>query len=323
MKSVRGAILDLGSNSVKFMLAEQRGSVLTVHREKAFPTRLAKDLIKTGRLQGSAMRGTLAVLRACKKEADAFGAEKLVAIGTSALRSALNRDTFLKPAATILGAPIRVISGTMEGNLIFAGICSHPRWKKKEVLAVDIGGGSVEFVRGTNGKIIRSKSLPLGCVRIRERFFKKEPASAADLAAADAFLEKAVARETAAKKGRPFTLVGTGGTLTALGLMSFPLNNRPRVEELEGVRLTLSFINASRLQLAAMTTAQIERQTGLPPGRSDVILAGATILRAIVRQAGTKAIYMGGRGLRYGLWMREFAPVPFRNVVWRHDDAGH
>src|SRR5688572_23880055 len=107
----KAGVIDIGSNSVKLMLAEQRGAVLKVVREQAFVTRLAEGMGPERRLQAGPVAKSLKILRQCRKEADAFGVQKLAVVATSAVRGAVNPEVFCVPARHLLGTPVRVITG--------------------------------------------------------------------------------------------------------------------------------------------------------------------------------------------------------------------
>lgn len=316
MKPVRGALFDLGSNSIKFMLGEQSGATLTIHKEKAFVTRLAENLEANGRLSPRAMKRSLSVLKACCREARDFGATAITAVGTSALRSAENRRDFIRLAREEAGLPVRVISGKAEGELVFAGISSSRLWAHKPILAVDIGGGSVEFITGKAGRISFNRSLPLGCVRVRDHFLKSQPVSHAVIEETTAFLRGKMAR-TLKDRCQDRVLVASGGTAGALAWLQFPPDRRPPLESLEGFEISLKALDRVLHDLAPLSSPRIQKQFQLPPGRADIVVAGAVILRSILLQSGIPQARFASRGLRYGLWLRDIAPRPFRHVKWQ------
>lgn len=316
MKPVRGALFDLGSNSIKFMLGEQSGATLTIRKEQAFVTRLAEDLEASGRLSPRAMKRSLAVLKACCREAGDFGVSSIVAVGTSALRSAVNRRDFIQLARRETGLSIRVISGKAEGELVFGGISSSKLWARKPILAVDIGGGSVEFITGQSGRISFNRSLPLGCVRVRDHCLKGQPVSQAVVGEATQFLRGKIAR-TLQNHCQDRMLVASGGTASALAWLQFPPDQRPPLDALEGFEISLQALDQVLHDLAPLSSLRIQKQFRLPPGRADIVVAGAVILRSILLQSGLSKAHFASRGLRYGLWLREIAPRPFHHVKWQ------
>jgi exopolyphosphatase/guanosine-5'-triphosphate,3'-diphosphate pyrophosphatase len=317
---LRAAVLDIGSNSIKFMLGHQEGSLLTIHREDAITTRLGHKLALTGKICLSSQQSTLKVLRDCKKAANKFGAEKLVAVGTSALRSAANRDKILDPARKILGTPVRVISGKLEGKLVCSGTTSFHRWQRKNILVIDIGGGSVEFVCGNQGEPRLIKSLPLGCVRVRDTLLHGKQPVRQDI------LESAVGELTEKMRagfrnfiGTGAVILGSGGTCTTLAALHCSGQPRVRVHELEGTAIRRTELKTLLDFLAACNLRQLRAHPRIPYRRADVITAGTCVLYAAMQVLDAKTMHCTTRGLRYGVWQKMIAPKPFKAV---HHEQG-
>lgn len=318
--TLRGGILDIGSNSVKFMLAEQRGSELHIHHEKAFTTRLALGLIKTGKLADEPISETLDVLHACQEQAvEVFGAEKLITVGTSALRSASNPSALCTPASKFLQTPIEVISGELEGELVFGGITLHPDWQNREVLALDLGGGSLEFVHGLGTEVFSSVSFETGCVRIHERFLKAQPPSLSAISDAVTYVQEATQSHTQTLRGRNYTLVGTGGTMVTMALMHLkpepPFRAATDADNLsisrEQLQEVLEYLSSSSLET-------LQKNTYIPKGRADIITTGAVIFAAVMDALGADQITTVTRGLRYGAWRKWLAPEEVKTVIPGH-----
>jgi exopolyphosphatase/guanosine-5'-triphosphate,3'-diphosphate pyrophosphatase len=319
---LRAAVLDLGSNSVKFMLGQQDGARLTVHREEAITTRLGHQLALTGEICRAARHATLRVLRHCQRAAAAYGAQKIIAVGTSALRSATNRDELLAPAREILGAPVRVVSGKLEGELVYAGATSYHRWRQRDILVIDIGGGSVEFVTGSAGRLTRAGSLPLGCVRVRDALLRGRQPVPRELWAATVS-ELAEQMRVGFKK---FTaggavVLGSGGTCATLTALHRADHPRVPVHELEGLAIRRAEALTLLEFLASRTLAQLRAHPRIPSRRAEIITAGACVLLAAMRALGANTVHCTTRGLRYGVWQRMLAPTPFKTV--RHEICHH
>jgi exopolyphosphatase/guanosine-5'-triphosphate,3'-diphosphate pyrophosphatase len=307
--------LDIGSNSIKFMLGHQDGSTLNIVREDAITTRLGHKLALTGKICAASRQSTLKVLRDCKREAEKFGAEKIIAVGTSALRSAANSDTVLEPAKKILGTPIRVISGKLEGELVYTGTTSFHRWQQKDILVIDIGGGSVEFVYGTNGKPGKIKSLPLGCVRVRDALLHGKQPVSPDLL--DDAIETLTTRMRNGFKdfiGLPAVVLGSGGTCTTLTSLHCSGSPRVHVHELEGIAIRHAELKTLLNFLASCSLKRLRAHPRIPYRRADVITAGACVLYAAMQVLDAKAMHCTTRGLRYGVWQKMIARQPFKTV---------
>ncbi|MDR2463391.1 MAG: hypothetical protein LBD30_06390 [Verrucomicrobiales bacterium] len=312
---LRAAVLDLGSNSIKFMLGHQHGTLLTVHREEAITTRLGHRLALTGRICDASRRATLRVLHDCQRRAAQFGAEQIIAVGTSALRSATNRDDLLTPAKAILGTPVRVISGKREGELVYAGTTSYHRWQRRDILVVDIGGGSVELVSGSGGQLRRANSLPLGCVRVRDALLRhRQPAPPELLAATLNELTDAMRAKFKNFTGSGAILLGSGGTVTTLTALHCAARPKMEIHELEGLAIRRAELQRLLHFLASRSLDELRAHPRIPRQRADVITAGACVLTAALTVTGMKSVHCTTRGLRYGVWQRMLAPVPFQTV---------
>ncbi|NJK91874.1 MAG: hypothetical protein HC904_08640 [Blastochloris sp.] len=314
----RAAILDLGSNSIKFMLAEQRGGTLRIHREQAVTTRLGASLALTGKLSASSIDATLEVLRQCKAQADAYGARTLLAVGTSALRSARNSQDVLSPARKILGRPIEIISGKKEGELVYAGASSNPRWSTRPVLVIDVGGGSVEFVLGAQGQVHRSISLPLGCVRIKDLYLQEQAPDPLGLQNAQQDLQHQIQRRILPHlpPDKNLCVIGTGGTMITLALIHLQADASQHLDHLEGTKLSRQQLTLIRQNLASQSLAQLQSHPSIPASRADIITAGSLIFESCLSALHLPNIHCGTRGLRYGLWRKKLAPQPITRMIY-------
>ena len=164
---MRYAVFDLGSNSIKCVMAETHARGVRILHEESISTRLAEHLIDTCELRPEAIARTLAALRQIRAQADELGITHFRAVATSAVRDSRNRREFLRAAREVLGFPVRLLSGTEEAETIFAGVTADPHWRGRDIFIHDIGGGSAEWVQGRHGKMEKRISLPLGAVRLR------------------------------------------------------------------------------------------------------------------------------------------------------------
>lgn len=308
---IRGAVMDLGSNTFKFMLAEQRGDILDVHLETAFPTRLGESLAETKKIKPSSMKKAFKALKEFRKKIDSWETQRIAVIGTHALRRAANYKDFLTPAEKILNTKIHIISGKEEASLVYAGVISNPRWKKEKILDIDIGGGSVEFVCGKNGEISHLQSLSIGGVRIRDLFLSRYPLKKSSLEKAEDFLLKEMKKHL--HKFLPFRgkLLSTGGTINTLCAIQSQKDEWP---SLEGFRLTYSALHQIFLKLSPLSLDEIKTKFGIPDNRADIIVPGALILLSAMKVLRQKQIYCCIRALRYGIWNRRISPLPFKHI---------
>lgn len=313
--STRAVIFDVGSNSVKFFLASQTGSILTVHQEEATTTRLGASLALTNQLCAQSIQSTLHVLKKSMRKVKAFGVDQVLAVGTSALRSATNSQEVLAPAREILGTSLKLISGKVEGELVYAGATCLSHWIKKTVLVIDVGGGSVEFVIGCEGKVLKSISLPLGCVRMKDLFFDQQPPKPERMRQAQAHLIKEIKQKVLRHLPTDFITLGTGGTMITLALMKGGHPHNHWDPALEGTKLSLAELLTHRESLAKSSLSQLRKNPSIPQARADIITAGATIYSSALEALGLSHIQCATHGLRYGLWSQKIALQPFKRII--------
>lgn len=299
----RYAIVDIGSNSVKFLVGEPLKTKLKVIAEASLPTRLAEGILRSGELKPEAMARTFEALTELRQRADELGVEALRPVATSAVRDSSNRKKFLREAGKILREPVIILSGEQEAEAIFAGVSLDPSFKKQGVISVEVGGGSAQWTEGALEEISHRLSLPLGAVRLRERFIKDHPVTPAILnlmrAAVGDQLDHAL-KLYALKNKR---LVATGGTITSLVAVRLKLKewNRNAIDHFVFTKADLArFLN----RLSKLPLDKIRKLPGLPPKREDLILPGGVVFLATMDVLGAKELTVSVRGFRYALLHR-------------------
>jgi len=175
------AVVDIGTNSMRFMLCEIEGSVITKKEKELIVTRIGKGVSKTGMITENSMAKNIEALKYFKNKADRYGALEMYTIATSAVRDALNGDIFVADALNQAGVKVMVISGEEEAELGHKGVLSEIQNSEENVLVIDIGGGSTELILGSKNKIDYSISIPAGAVRMTEQFISSNPISSADI----------------------------------------------------------------------------------------------------------------------------------------------
>ncbi len=293
------ATIDIGTNTTLLLVARVAAGVPTVALdERAEITRLGRGIGTGGTLGAEGIARTLAALRDYAAVARRHGAP-IAAVGTEALRRAPNSADFLGPAAEILGSPIEVIDGTREAILTFRAVAdAFPDALAGSLVVVDIGGGSTEIVVAEDGAVKAKTSLPLGSVRLTERFIHSDPPRAEELQTVTDAVDT-VLGGVAWPARRP-TLVGVAGTVTSLAAMAENLASYD-AGRVHGYRLSRPALTAQIAHLKVAAQAERERIVGLDPRRADVILAGALILDRIAAAAGVTEIRVSDRGIRWGL----------------------
>jgi exopolyphosphatase/guanosine-5'-triphosphate,3'-diphosphate pyrophosphatase len=301
--------IDIGTNTLRLLIADTNGSSLReLHGDRRI-TRLGRGLDRSGALSLDAREASLAVLSEFAAEVKRRGAEAVSAVGTSALRNARNAGEFIADVRGRTGIAVDVISGEEEARLTLLGVAAAVRRPgggdggPGPALVVDIGGGSTEviFARGTAHPGI--VSLHLGAVYLTERFIHKDPPAQAEVAelrsAVRAELAKAGDILAAEPDHRPEQCIGTAGTITTLAAVDQALDNYDP-EKINGYILSASSISRIVGRLAIMTLAGRRAITGLEKGREDIILSGAIVAQEIMDHWGYDRMLVSDWGLREG-----------------------
>lgn len=307
---IRGAVLDLGSNTFKLLLAEQKGGVLRIAHEKAYPVRLGEGVAVTRRLQPLAVRRALKMLFFLQKKISTYGPSKVVAMGTGALRRARNRQTFLQPAAKILGQPVRILSGLEEGRLIALAARSlskspRPRYH------IDLGGGSLEVIDSKSPKKPKIQSLDIGCVAVRDTLLPHQPPSPDEWMNARGKIEAALRK--LARPGRPGQATFTGGTGHAYACLLRKKNVKAR--RLEDLPIRREELIRLILHLLPLSAREIARLPGMPQDRVSVALPAFLVLDEAIQRLRLSKIRVSTHGLRYGIWLAHLAKAPVRKIA--------
>jgi exopolyphosphatase/guanosine-5'-triphosphate,3'-diphosphate pyrophosphatase len=309
---MRAAALDLGTNSTRLLvadLAHAAAPVVPLDRRMTI-TRLGQGVDAERRLAPEAIERTLAALREYRTAMDAIGEVTAVrATATSAARDATNRADLFEPAAEILGVELELLSGTEEASLSFAGATAELGDDvPAPYLVVDIGGGSTEFVVGTDTPS-GSRSVDIGCVRITEQWLHSDPPSPEELSQAvhvvREYVTDVVLEVPAVKEAR--TLVGLAGTVTTVAAVELGLAEYDR-DKIHHLRLPRAAVEEIFRTLATETAAERRHNPGLEPGRVDVIVGGVVVLVTILRTLGFDEVLVSEADILDGL-VRSLAPA--------------
>ena len=299
--------IDVGTNSVKFHLAERRadGAARTVV-DRADVTRLGEGLDETGGLTEAAIHRTVDAIAGMVDEARRHGAAAIAAVGTAGLRIAPNRQTLLDAVKARTGIDVEVISGEEEGRLAYLAATSALPLARGRLVVFDSGGGSSQFTFGEGTRVDERFSVDVGAVRFAERFGL---AGAVERDTVDAALT-AIAGDLTRLDGRerPAAVIGMGGTVTNLTAVKHGLAKYDP-DVVHGTVLDIGEIDR-QIELYRTRDADQRRAIpGLQPARAEVILAGACVVRTILTKLGHDSLTVSDRGLRHGVFLERFAGV--------------
>jgi exopolyphosphatase/guanosine-5'-triphosphate,3'-diphosphate pyrophosphatase len=301
----RYAVIDVGTNSVKFHLGERRadGAVATI-ADRAEVSRLGEGQSAAGVLADDAMARTVDAIAAIVDEARRAGARDLLAVGTAGLRRAPNRAAFVDAVQDRCGITVEVISGEEEGRLAYLAATSALPPRQGPRVVFDSGGGSTQFTFGHGERVDERFSIDVGAVRVAERFGL---AGAVSIDTLDAALAAVAADlDRLASRPKPDGIVAIGGTATNLAAVKHGLE-RYDPSVVHGTVLDLAEIDR-QIHLYRTSDAERRRQIiGLQPARADVILGGACIVRTILTKLDHDRLTVSDHGLRHGLVIEHFA----------------
>jgi exopolyphosphatase/guanosine-5'-triphosphate,3'-diphosphate pyrophosphatase len=305
-RAVRYAVIDVGTNSVKFHIAERNGAgTWRPLVDRAEITRLGEGQSEDGPIGDEAMERTAGAIAAMVDEARKNRVRAIAAVGTAALRKASNRDQVLNLIQARAGVRVIVLPGEEEGRLAYLAVKAGLGLQTGSVVVFDTGGGSSQFTFGQGDQVIEQFSVPVGAVAFTEEYGLDGPVSTEQLSSARSAIKAALSAIEG--RPRPGALVGMGGAIT----------------NLTAVSLGLEDYDPDRVQGAVLQRAEVERQievyrttslpdrrsmVGLQPKRADVILAGACIVATVMGMLGQESLVVSDRGLRHGVLHDRFGP---------------
>jgi exopolyphosphatase / guanosine-5'-triphosphate,3'-diphosphate pyrophosphatase len=301
MPPQRIAVVDLGTNSTRLLVAGvDNGSIEELER-RTDVTRLGEGVDATGRLSEAAIERVFSTLAEYRELADRHRPHTVVAVATSAVRDAANGEQFRSELARRFGIDARTIPGEEEARLTFRGATAARAAGPAETLVLDIGGGSTEFVEGRPGAEPGFHiSASLGSVRHTERHLPSDPPSPEELGelrhAVRGTVESEVPADVRKRVDRGIAVAGTATSLAAIDLELDPYDPC----RVDGYELTLPAAERILRRLAELPLAERRDVTGLHPGRAPTIVAGAMILVQSVEAFGLASIEISEADILHG-----------------------
>jgi exopolyphosphatase/guanosine-5'-triphosphate,3'-diphosphate pyrophosphatase len=295
----RVAAVDLGTNSTRLLVADvDDGRIVDVERDTRV-TRLGEGVDERRRLLPVPVTRVRNVLTDYRRRLESLGAERTLAIATSAIRDAENGEAFLGEVEWSYGFDTRLLSGHEEALMMFRGVTAERDLGPGTVI-VDIGGGSTELVAGEPDGVRWHDSLDIGSARLTERFLRADPSKEEELDAC-ATAVRALLAERVPDEIRSGTrsAVGVAGTITSLAALALGLEEYDR-DRVHGFRLTADALDE---QLQRLASAPLEERRHLPPldpERAPVIVAGAVIARETLAFLGLDVLEISERDILDG-----------------------
>lgn len=295
--TIQYAAIDIGSNAIRMVVAEHSHNGLHMLKKFRFPIRLGADVFSSGKISGKNLRESARTFKKFRELIDRMGVSKLRAVGTSALRDAINQKSFLELVYRKSGIEIEIIDGVEEARIIHNAVKREIDLEAKSSLLIDIGGGSIELTFSDNGMMSSTQSFPFGTVRTLE-ILKKKNLQEKDL---NLIMEEYLAPLThflqSHVSGRNIDFaIGTGGNFEAISKLKSEFLEKT-------LRTSLSLSELQMIIDKLLKTSYKDRVEKLKmrPDRADVIIPASLIIANILVQAKIEKILIPHVGLKEGL----------------------
>lgn len=296
---MRVAAIDVGTNSTRLLVAEDRAGGFRPIDRRMVITRLGQGVDRARLLSAEGLDRTLRTIAEYSAICGELGVERLHVTGTSAVRDARNREEFFEGVRKLTGTEPVMLSGEEEARATFRGTLSDLN-EPGSVMVVDIGGGSTELIFG-RGEPERLVSLDIGCVRLFEKYLESDPPSSDEL---EALRAEVIAQLDAARTELDVPagsrLIGVAGTVTQLATLKAGSSVYDPDVTHHSV-LSHGDVRSLARRLESLTFSQRKRVKGLEPGRADVIVAGTEILLGVMEAFDLPEVLVSERDILDGL----------------------
>lgn len=269
------AVIDIGTNSVRMLLAAAHSEQLTVLERTLATTRLGAGLQNSGLLSEAGRDATLTAVKANVQRARQQGAEKIFILATSAMREANDGAAFARLLARETSCCVEIITPEQEAQYSYTGVVkSLP--EREQVLVFDLGGGSCEFIWHEEQQI-HTVSYKIGALYLTERIFQHDPPQVEEIKTAQAVIREKLQSLTPAAK----SLVGVGGTVTALTSLVLHLADYD-AKSIHGFCLTQAMVQSQLSKMLALPAAERQKLVGMPTARAGILPAGALVVAELL-----------------------------------------
>jgi exopolyphosphatase/guanosine-5'-triphosphate,3'-diphosphate pyrophosphatase len=281
----RVAAIDCGTNSIRLLIADISNGIFKEVVRSMEVVRLGQGVDKNKSFHPDAIKRTLDAVEMFSEVIASKGVERIRFCATSATRDATNRSLFTDGVRGILGVEVEVIPGEEEAMLSFNGATKELMQSDAPYLVVDIGGGSTEFVFGSN-KVENAKSVDIGCVRMSERHFTSQPTTMDQVARAIIDIDSAIAKAASVVPiSNAKTLVAVAGTATTVAAAALELKDYDR-HLIHLARISADRVHKVSAMFQSMNKDEIANLGYMHPGRVDVITAGSLVLSRVMAATG-------------------------------------
>jgi exopolyphosphatase/guanosine-5'-triphosphate,3'-diphosphate pyrophosphatase len=293
------AAVDIGTNTTRLIVAEVAdGEMETLHRESRI-TRLGEGVDARHRLLPAPVARVRNVLTDYRRTAEGLGAERTLAIATSAVRDAENGEAFLGEIEWSYGFATRLLSGDDEALMTYRGVTADRRLASGTVI-IDIGGGSTEVVAGDADMVRWHDSLDIGSVRLTERLLYGDPPTGDELVACAGAVRALLAERVPDEvRGATTSAIGVAGTITSIAALALGLDEYD-ADRIHGSHLSADALSQQVDRLAAVPLEERRKLRPLDPERAPVIVAGGIIARETLAFFGLDDLEISERDILDG-----------------------
>ena len=297
--AVRIAVIDIGTNSTRLLISDVEGATAEQVERRTTVTNMGRGVDHTNLICADAVEDVCGVIADYMARYEEMGAERVMAIATSAVREAANGEAFIAELRERFALDTRLLTGEEEAHLTYLGATAH-RAKGEPTLVFDIGGGSTELIIGTGMDVGFHTSLQAGTIRQSERHLTSDPPDPHELedlaSEVRNLIDGAVAEQPAAAPIRAIAVAGTPTSLAAVDQALEPYDPG----RVHGYRLGMRKIQRMLSRLSSLPLAERLRVPGLHPGRAPTIVAGAVILVQVMRAFGLEEIEVSELDILHG-----------------------
>ena len=297
--AMRVAVIDIGTNSTRLLIADVEGARVDEVERLTTVTNLGRGVDHTNLLCSDAIEDVCRVISGYQARYEELGAERVMAIATSAVRDAVNGGAFIAELRERFALDARLLTGEEEACLTYLGATAH-RSEDTPTLVFDIGGGSTELIIGSGKDVEFHTSLQAGTIRQSERHLTSDPPDPHELEdlASDVrnLIERAIAANPDSGALRAIAVAGTPTSLAAIHQQLEPYDPG----RVHGYRLAMRPIQRMLSRLSSLPLAERLRVPGLHPGRAPTIVAGTVILVQVMRAFGIEEIEVSELDILHG-----------------------
>ena len=306
----RIAAIDIGSNSIRQIIADvSAGGVIRVVDEMKAAPRLGAGVQRSGELAAEGMDRAVESLTRMATLARQMGAGRIEAVATSAVRDAANADAFLARVRREAKLDVRVLNGEDEARLCFRSALAHFDLGQGRTVVIDIGGGSLELALSAEGIVEHLASLPVGAIRMTERFLS-EPVTRKQVKGLRRAAREMIRGDVRARDWRGARVIGSGGTFTNLAGIHLARHGVAMARSVHGAVIPREELEHVLDTLVSMTADERRAVPGLNPERADIIIAGLAVAGEVMARVDARDLLVSRYGIREGLLLETARVTP-------------